>query len=54
VGIDALFIETHPDPPNAFSDAGSQLPLSQLESLLHEVCAIDKTVRDVFRLKEDS
>ena len=54
VGIDALFIETHPDPPNALSDAGSQLPLSQLESLLNEVCAVDKAVRDVFRLKENS
>ncbi len=54
VGIDALFIETHPDPPNALSDAGSQLPLSQLESLLKEVCAVDKAVRDVFRLKENS
>lgn len=54
IGIDALFIETHPDPPNALSDAGSQLPLSQLESLLNEVCAVDRTVRDVFRLKENS
>lgn len=54
VGIDALFIETHPDPANALSDAGSQLPLSQLESLLKEVCAVDKAVRAVFRSKENS
>ncbi len=49
VGIDALFVETHPDPPHALSDAGSQLPLSQLESLLLEVRRVDDAVRDGFR-----
>lgn len=33
-GADALFIETHPDPANAFSDAGSQWPLDQMDELL--------------------
>lgn len=41
VGIDALFIETHPDPQSARSDAASQLPLHRLESLLTEVLACD-------------
>ncbi|MBE0645562.1 MAG: 3-deoxy-8-phosphooctulonate synthase [Bacteroidetes bacterium] len=54
VGIDALFIETHPDPPNALSDAGSQLPLALLEALLIEVRAVDQAVRDVVRTKEES
>lgn len=54
VGIDALFVETHPDPKNALSDAGSQLPLSQLESLLTEVRRIDDAMRNVSRTKEDS
>jgi len=31
IGIDALFLEVHPDPANALSDAESQLPLSELE-----------------------
>jgi len=34
VGVDGLFIETHPDPTKAKSDAASQLPLKELEGLL--------------------
>ncbi|HVO75006.1 MAG TPA: 3-deoxy-8-phosphooctulonate synthase [Ignavibacteriaceae bacterium] len=45
VGIDALFLEVHPDPKNALSDAASQLPLNELESLLIEVKAIDKLIK---------
>lgn len=40
VGIDALFVETHPNPSKALSDADSQLPLSQLDSLLSQVAEI--------------
>lgn len=46
VGIDALFIETHPDPANALSDAASQLPLSRLEELLNQVTAIDRISKE--------
>ncbi|MGE5315761.1 MAG: 3-deoxy-8-phosphooctulonate synthase [Acidobacteriota bacterium] len=45
VGIDALFVETHPDPPSALSDAASQLPLAKLKDLLTQVRRIDETVR---------
>ena len=45
VGCDALFIETHPNPGSALSDASSQLPLSMLDSLLREVQAIDGALR---------
>jgi 2-dehydro-3-deoxyphosphooctonate aldolase (KDO 8-P synthase) len=45
VGIDALFVETHPDPSRARSDAGSQLPLSMLESLLTQVRDVDAVRR---------
>jgi 2-dehydro-3-deoxyphosphooctonate aldolase (KDO 8-P synthase) len=34
VGIDALFMEVHPDPPSALSDAASQFPLNRLKKLL--------------------
>jgi 2-dehydro-3-deoxyphosphooctonate aldolase (KDO 8-P synthase) len=33
-GADGLFLETHPDPTNALSDAASMIPLSQMENLL--------------------
>ncbi len=45
VGIDALFLEVHPDPSKALSDAASQLKLSDLKNLLIEISAIDKTVK---------
>jgi 2-dehydro-3-deoxyphosphooctonate aldolase (KDO 8-P synthase) len=41
VGIDALFLEVHPEPEKALSDASSQLPLSELKSLLQEIKKID-------------
>ncbi len=40
-GIDALFVEVHPDPANAKSDAETQLPLEELPTLLKEVLAVD-------------
>lgn len=45
VGIDALFLEVHPDPESALSDAATMLPLSQLESLLKQVLAIRAAVK---------
>jgi 2-dehydro-3-deoxyphosphooctonate aldolase (KDO 8-P synthase) len=40
VGVDALFLETHPDPANAASDRETQWPLGELEGLLKQVKAI--------------
>lgn len=37
VGIDALFIEVHPDPANAMSDAATQWPLDRARELLEQV-----------------
>jgi 2-dehydro-3-deoxyphosphooctonate aldolase (KDO 8-P synthase) len=34
VGIDALFLEVHPDPERALSDAATMLPLSEMAGLL--------------------
>lgn len=41
VGIDALFLEVHPEPSKALSDAASQLPLEQLKPLLLKILKID-------------
>lgn len=46
IGIAALFIEVHPDPPNALSDKASQLPLSSLKSLLNQIKKIDDLVKN--------
>ncbi|MBI1803057.1 MAG: 3-deoxy-8-phosphooctulonate synthase [Ignavibacteriae bacterium] len=45
VGIDGLFIETHPDPKRALSDAASQLKLDLLDDLLKQVTALDTIVK---------
>ena len=46
IGIDALFLEVHPDPTNALSDAESQLPLNELENLLIEIQKIDSLTKN--------
>jgi len=45
VGIAGLFLEVHPDPPRALSDAASQLRLDLLDELLGQVKAIDTLVK---------
>jgi 2-dehydro-3-deoxyphosphooctonate aldolase (KDO 8-P synthase) len=45
VGIDAMFLEVHPDPAKGLSDAATMLPLADLEGLLRQVIAIDRIVR---------
>ncbi len=44
-GIDGLFMETHPDPDNAWSDGPNAVPLDQLKSLLSHLLALHKVVR---------
>ena len=44
VGVDGLFIETHPDPASASSDAKSMLKLDQLEGLLERCMAIRNVI----------
>lgn len=45
VGIDVLFLEVHPDPANALSDAASQLKLNELRSLLIDIKSIDQLTK---------
>ena len=40
VGIDGLFIETHPNPEQAISDAANQVRLSEMRSLLQQAIRI--------------
>jgi 2-dehydro-3-deoxyphosphooctonate aldolase (KDO 8-P synthase) len=46
VGIDGLFLEVHPEPSKALSDAASQLPLEQLKKLLIIIKQIDEAVKN--------
>ena len=45
VGIDGLFLEVHPNPPKAISDAANQLYLSRLRPILEQAIAIDDAVK---------
>ncbi|MEW5794942.1 MAG: 3-deoxy-8-phosphooctulonate synthase [Candidatus Zixiibacteriota bacterium] len=40
VGIDGLFVETHPEPAKALCDAGVMLPIDRMEQLLDSVLRI--------------
>ena len=44
VGIDALFMEVHPDPEKALSDGANSLNYKDAERVLDEVLAIHETV----------
>lgn len=44
-GVAGLFLETHPDPDQAFSDGPNSWPLDQLEPLLARLVAIDAVVK---------
>jgi 2-dehydro-3-deoxyphosphooctonate aldolase (KDO 8-P synthase) len=43
-GCDGLFVEVHPNPAKALSDAASQLKLDHLDELVRQVMAIDAAV----------
>jgi len=44
VGIDGLFIETHPYPDKAISDAANQVRLADMKSILQQALEIDRIV----------
>ncbi len=46
VGIDGLFVETHPDPKSALSDAGAMLPLDQMAELLEQIMPLRNMGQD--------
>lgn len=47
VGVDGLFIETHPNPSKALSDGANMLKLDLLEDLLVKLVKIRKTVNSL-------
>ena len=45
VGIDGIFIETHPHPEQALSDSATQYPLSEISHLLHELAELRHVIQ---------
>ncbi|MDH5717189.1 MAG: 3-deoxy-8-phosphooctulonate synthase [Spirochaetia bacterium] len=48
VGIDGIFLETHPNPPEAKSDATNQQYLKDIPKILDYIKKIDSIVKDIY------
>jgi 2-dehydro-3-deoxyphosphooctonate aldolase (KDO 8-P synthase) len=46
VGIDALFMEVHPDPDSAMCDGPNMVPLCTMREVLRQTAEIDRIVRE--------
>ena len=47
VGIDGLFLETHPDPDQAWSDGPNAVPMAEMTSLLQQLLSLHQVVRGI-------
>ena len=45
VGVDGLFMETHPEPSQALSDGANMLPMSKMEKLLKKLINIQNAAK---------
>ena len=45
-GVDGFFVEVHPDPGNARSDAATQIDVSEFDALVSQLEAVSKAVRE--------
>lgn len=45
VGVDGLFIETHPEPEKALSDGANSWPLGRMRELLRELARVDDAAK---------
>ena len=46
VGVDGLFIETHPNPARAKSDGANMLHLNKIEDMLKRLIALQQTINN--------
>lgn len=46
VGVDGLFMETHPDPDNALSDGPNMVPLGEMKELLWKLQRVYAAIQD--------
>ncbi len=47
IGIHGLFMETHPDPDNAWSDGPNAWPLDRMTQLLTDLLALDRAAKSL-------
>jgi len=53
VGVAGLFMETHPNPAEAFSDGPNAVPLRHMRTLLEQLVALDRVVKQQPLLEND-
>ncbi len=53
VGVAGLFMETHPNPAQAFSDGPNAVPLKHMKALLEQLVALDRVVKAQPLLEND-
>ncbi len=53
VGVDGLFMETHPNPCEALSDGPNAVPLHRMPDLLEELVRLDRVVKGFEYLEND-
>ncbi|WP_077034147.1 3-deoxy-8-phosphooctulonate synthase [Pelomonas sp. KK5] len=53
VGVAGLFMETHPNPAEAFSDGPNAVPLRHMKTLLEQLVALDRVVKQQPLLEND-
>lgn len=53
VGVAGLFMETHPNPAEAFSDGPNAVPLQHMKTLLEQLVALDRVVKQQPLLEND-
>jgi len=52
-GVAGLFMETHPDPAKAWSDGPNAVPLKHMKTLLEQLVALDRVVKQQPLLEND-
>ncbi|MEX8519358.1 MAG: 3-deoxy-8-phosphooctulonate synthase [Leptothrix sp. (in: b-proteobacteria)] len=52
-GVAGLFMETHPNPAQAFSDGPNAVPLKHMRALLEQLVALDRVVKNQPLLEND-
>lgn len=50
IGIEGLFMEVHPDPPSAWSDASNQYYLKEAPELIRKLYKLDRFVKEQYLL----
>ena len=44
IGVDGVFLETHPQPDESPSDGANMVPLTEVQTLLEQLCAIRDSI----------